>query len=71
MLRGGGKKRSSTVGPDHIPVETWKNHGEVALNCLTSRLLNRILEAKSVGKTVSYKFKKCDDVKSCSNYKES
>ena len=65
-------KTGKAVGPDDIPVETWRCLGELAIDFLT-RLFNKILEDKRMPEEwrsvlVPF-FKNKGDVQSCSNYR--
>ncbi|KAJ8347031.1 hypothetical protein SKAU_G00284320 [Synaphobranchus kaupii] len=66
-------KSGKAVGPDDIPVETWRCLGEMAVAFLT-RLFNNILESETMPEDWRRSvlvpiFKNKGDVQSCSNYR--
>ncbi|KAJ8375265.1 hypothetical protein SKAU_G00058450 [Synaphobranchus kaupii] len=66
-------KSGKAVGPDDIPVETWRCLGEMAVEFLT-RLFNNILESETMPEDWRRSvlvpiFKNKGDVQSCSNYR--
>ncbi|XP_065658438.1 uncharacterized protein LOC136082948 [Hydra vulgaris] len=66
-------KCGKAVGPDDIPVETWKCLGEIAVEFLTG-LFNRILEGQKMPEEWRHSimvpiFKNKGDVQSYSNYR--